>query len=150
MTFEEACKELFATLGDHQIMVLATGADNRITARSMSVILHSGKFYFQTDKTFLKYQQIEKNPNAALCWNNLQIEGVCHSMGNAIKNGYTLFLDKFKEHYKSAYEKYAALENEVMIEVEPRLITAWCYRGSQPYRKYYDFQNKTYKTEDYL
>lgn len=55
--------------------VLATSSSDRMTARSVSYIVLNSKIYFQTDKTFLKYKQIIKNPNAALCIDSVQIEG---------------------------------------------------------------------------
>lgn len=53
--FEVKVSRLFENLGQGKIMTLATGSENRISARSMSVCIFDNKFYFQTDKNFLKF-----------------------------------------------------------------------------------------------
>ena len=47
---------IFQQIGDHAKIVLATSHQDRVTARKMSFLIMNGIFYFQTDKTFRKYQ----------------------------------------------------------------------------------------------
>ena len=65
----------FKELAEKKGMVLATCAENRVTARNMSVIFLDGKIYFQTDSKMEKARQIEANENVALCVDNFQIVG---------------------------------------------------------------------------
>ena len=80
--FADMTAKLWKKIGTHGIMALATCAGGRITSRQMSVIVHGGKFYCQTDERYLKYQQITQNPNVALCYNNFSIEGACRAIGH--------------------------------------------------------------------
>lgn len=65
--FTEQCRLLFEELKDHEKMVLSTSLNDRVSSRMMSIIVLNRSFYFQTDKTFRKYDQIMNNPYAALC-----------------------------------------------------------------------------------
>ena len=69
-----AIKEALEFISANKKWVLATGADNHITARTMSIVNFGPDIYCQTSKNSCKYGQIQKNPNAALCCNNYQIE----------------------------------------------------------------------------
>ncbi len=65
----------------------------------MSIIIDGGKFYFQTDKDFRKYEQIKGNPHVALCIDNLSIEPIyiqrwvygVHESGACCDNGSETF-----------------------------------------------------------
>ena len=63
--FIEQCALLFHDLGESKKMVLSTSLENKVTSRTMSVIIVNEKFYFQTDKAFRKYEQIRGNPNVS-------------------------------------------------------------------------------------
>lgn len=56
--FEEKLSELWKNIGSHDVMVLSTCAENRVTSRPMSVIVIAGKLYCQTDENYLKFKQI--------------------------------------------------------------------------------------------
>ena len=73
--------KLFRTSGKIRKVVLSTSCDNRVTSRMMFFVIYDNKFYCQTDKTFLKYQQIKSNPNVALCIDNIQVEGIAKNIG---------------------------------------------------------------------
>ena len=121
-------------LGDSNILVLATSFDNRVTARSVSCVIFNNKIYLQTDIDFLKYKQIIKNPNIAFCKDNIQIEGVAKPKGHPFLNENIDFLNLYKKHHFSSFKNYSHLENEVVIEVEPTLITKWVYDDGRPLR----------------
>lgn len=63
---------LWKKIGTHGIMTLSTCSEKRVTSRPMSMIVIDGRFYCQTDQTYLKYRQILKNPNVAICHKNSQ------------------------------------------------------------------------------
>ncbi len=79
--FEEERRKFFAELGESKDMVLSTSADDKVTSRMMSVLIFDGCFYFQTDINFRKCSQILKNPNVALCTDNISVEGICTKIG---------------------------------------------------------------------
>ena len=146
--YERKLSELFRTIGKVRKMVLSTSFDNRVTSRMMSFVIFDNKFYCQTDKTFLKYQQIKSNPNVALCIDNIQIEGIAKNIGKPLEN--KKFINLFKQYYKTSYEIYSFLENEILLEIEPTFIGVWTYKDFIPIREFYNLETKEIKEESYL
>ncbi|MCH3963354.1 MAG: pyridoxamine 5'-phosphate oxidase family protein [Clostridium sp.] len=139
-------KEIFNLLDDKRVMVLATSCNDLVTAGSMSCVIIKNKIYFQTDKTFLKYRQILENPNVALCVDNVQVQGVASIKQHPFLGENREFIDKFRERYRSSYDKYSHMTNEVVIEVEPTFIVVWKYENNQPFREFLDIRNhKAYR-----
>ncbi len=147
--FNEKTERLFETLGDHKFMVLATSKNDHVTARTMSFIIYDKRFYFQTELTLVKTEQLAANQNAAICCSNYQIEGTCREIGHPCKPQNNFFLDLFKRHFEGSYHAYSHLDNERVYEVTPLKITVWDYDAGKPYRDYYDFETKTYRREYY-
>ncbi|MCM1525400.1 MAG: pyridoxamine 5'-phosphate oxidase family protein [Ruminococcus sp.] len=135
---------LWKNIGDHGIMTLSTCAGDRITSRSMSVIVTGGKFYCQTDKNYLKFKQIEKNDNVALCFKNFSVEGKCRCIGTPLEDKNDFFARRFKKHFYGSYKAYSSLPSEILLEISPALIYSWSYTLTTPYMEYWDFNNKTY------
>lgn len=138
-------QKLWEKLGTHGIMVLSTCADNRVTSRSMSVVVLNEKLYFQTDETFLKFEQISKNANVSVCIGNLSIEGVCRCIGKPDEN--EAFTEAFKMLFRGSYDAYTGLESERVLEITPTLARSWEYENEKPYMQYWNFENMTYKKE---
>ena len=145
--FSEKTLKLWRKLGTHGVMTLATCAEDRVTSRSMSVIVHDGKFYFQTDEAFLKYKQIELNPNVALGYKNYSIEGKCRVLGSPMDENNRFFIARFKKHFSMSYKAYSALPTEKLLEITPTLIYSWQYKLTTPFMEYIDFENQTYRLE---
>ena len=135
---------LFNMIGKAQKMALATSSNNRVTARTMSFIVENKKLYFQTDINFTKFHQIKDNPLVAVCWNNIQLEGSCKILGHPFEPQNLFFKQAFQKNYKSSYEKYSHLSNEVVVEIIPILVTIWGYDNEKPYREFFDFKNRSY------
>lgn len=129
-------QESIRFLDDHKILILATSANDRVTARSMSCMNIGLNIYFQTDKRSIKYEQIKQNPQVALCAGNVQIEGMAkignHSLGYSNRE----FIELYKISHPDAFKTYSHLENTVVIKVEPTLITLWKYSDGKPYREF--------------
>lgn len=138
MNFTKELSLFFKKMGIAKKMVLATCAEERTTARTMSCILHENKIYVQTDKCFLKYQQIIINPKVALCSDNIQIEGVACDVGHPLDKDNEHFAILYKEHFRSAYDKYTAIPNERLIKISPTFITLWEYDDGKPYKLFFD------------
>lgn len=145
--FEEKLSELWKKIGSHDVMVLSTCAENRVSSRPMSVIVIAGKFYCQTDENYLKFKQISQNPNVSLSVKNFSIEGLCRVLGKPIDESNSVFLEMYKKHCLSAYEKYSHLESERLLEITPTLIYSWDYEMQNPYMEYWDFNNSVYRKE---
>lgn len=92
-SFDEKLPALWKKIGTQGIMTLSTCSENRVTSRPMSMVVIDGRFYCQTDRTYLKYKQILENPNVAVCHKNFSIEGTCQCIGmNRFKKSVQYFL----------------------------------------------------------
>ena len=137
--YEQKLKEFFSSLGEYQIMSLATSAEYRVTVRSMSFIIADRKFYCQTDKHFLKYKQILENPQVAISINNIQIEGICKEFGHPLLESNIFFSESYKRYYKDSFKKYTHLKDEVLLEIQPTLISVWNYEDDKAFQEILDF-----------
>ena len=143
--FSEQCKKLWKQIGTHGVMVLSTCADERVTSRSMSVVVIDGKFYCQTDENYLKYKQLIRNENAALCFKNFSIEGKCRSIGKPADKDF--FISAMMKNFENAVERWSSLPSEKVLEITPTLIYSWIYENDMPCMEYWDFENLTYQKE---
>ncbi|MEG0615782.1 MAG: pyridoxamine 5'-phosphate oxidase family protein [Oscillospiraceae bacterium] len=148
--YQAKIDEFFSAFGESGILCLATAADEKVSARSMSFIICGEKFYFQTDKNFAKYSQICKNKNVALCVNNIQIEGVCREIGHPFDAENSWFSEKYEQLFKNSFESYSHLKTEGVFEVSPTKITVWKYEGSETFREVFDTAEKSFRKEKYL
>jgi len=123
--FDILTNEVLNILDKNPVMVLSTSCNDRVTARSMSCVHKKLKISFQTGRTSLKYKQIEKNSNVALCVGNMQIEGKAIIKGYSTEDQNKEFVELFRRHYPEAFKRYTYLKGEVVIEVDPKLITLW-------------------------
>ncbi len=137
--------KLWGFIGTHGVMTLSTCSQNRVTSRPMSVVVINGKFYCQTDESYLKCRQIRENPNAALCYQNFSIEGKCRIIGKAAENPF--FIKAMREHFPNAVERWSALPTECVIEIMPVRVSLWEYENDKPYMEYWDFECRTYRKE---
>ncbi len=146
--FDVKCTLLFDLIGNYKKMVLSTALNNKVTSRMMSVVISNQQFYFQTDKISRKYEQLQKNHNASLCIDNIQIEGICTEIGHPLDN--QCFSNLYKEYYKASYDKYSSLSNERLFEMKPVFIQKWIYIDGEPYVEIYDFIKKSYEKKPYI
>lgn len=145
--FEKKLHDLFERLGQSSKMVLATSLDGAVSARTMSVLIKNGRFYFQTDKTFRKYRQISGNKNVALCVDNIQIEGTCKEIGNPTDD--MDFCREYQKAFPASFASYSQLENERLFEVMPNFIQQWIYEDGMPFVERFDIQKSVYRKEAY-
>lgn len=148
--FAVKLNEFFSNLGVAKKMVLATSKDDKVTARMMSCIIFDSSFYFQTDKKFLKYEQICANPQVALCIDNIQVEGMSTIWGHPLDKCNAFFRTAFELNYKGSFDSYTTLTDEVLLKVNPTKITLWEYEKSKPYRLFFDIENQIFSKEFYV
>ena len=146
--FEEQKDVLFKQLGEAKKMVLSTSLYDKVTSRIMSVIIADSKLYFQTDITFRKYEQLQKNPNVSLCADNAQIEGLCTEIGHP--SAVPDFCRLYEKNFFTAYKRYTLLESERVFEVKPMYIQKWIYENDLPFVERYDFCKMVYSKEQYV
>ena len=144
---EKNTSMVFQQLGESKKMVLSTSVDNHVTSRMMSVIIIDGNFYFQTDRKSRKFEQIAENPKAALCVDNVQVEGECREVGQPSEN--RDFCTLYEKYYPNSYKTYTFLADERLICLKPTLIKRWIYEEGKPYEEIFDFQKGSYEKKAY-
>lgn len=146
--FNNQYEMLLKQLGKGKTMVLSTAFNDKVTSRMMSIIITDGLFYFQTDRTFRKYEQIHKNPNVSLCSDNIQIEGICTEIGHPVDNA--LFCKLYQEYFRNSYEHYSELQDERLFAIKPGYIQKWIYENTEPFVESFDFEKNSYEKQHYI
>ena len=141
--FSERWQQFWNEFGTGRKMVLSTSLNDQVASRMMSVVQKDGVLYFQTDCTFRKYKQLMENEKAALCIENIQIEGICREIGHP--QDHEMFMSLFREHFLNSYERYTHLRNERLFEFTPVYVKRWIYRDGVPYEEIYEVTEKEYK-----
>jgi uncharacterized pyridoxamine 5'-phosphate oxidase family protein len=149
LNFEIEEDGIFNKIGKNKLAALATSNQDSPTVRMMSIIFFNKKIYFQTGIDLMKYKQISENKNVALCFENIQIEGIANIMGKPIEHNN--IMEIYKEYYKNSFESYSKLDKEILIEVIPKKITKWEYdENGKPYRIFIELENRKAYKEMYL
>lgn len=147
-TFSEHFEAFLTDFGKGRKMVLSTAENNIVSSRMMSVVLIDGVFYFQTDVTFKKYRQLSNNPNAALCIDNIQLEGICEEIGQPLQNA--RFCECFRECFKGSFDAYTSLKNERLFAFKPTYIERWIYKDGVPHIETLDINARSYNISEYI
>lgn len=145
--FKEKYEALLAEFIKGKAMVLSSSANNKVSSRMMRVVCSNGLFYFQTDKTFRKYNQLINNPYVALCAENIQIEGICTEIGHPMDNA--LFCNLYKECFGGSFSRYSSLKNERLFVVTPTYVERWVYIDTVPFIEAFRVENQEYKLTKY-
>lgn len=150
LTYEEAVELMFSKLGNYKIMALASSVNDYVMVRNVSCLFYDEKVYFKTDKNFRKTKQLEENPNVALCWSGVQIEGVALNKGLVIDEKERRFEKLYKEYLWGSYNKYSHEESEILIEVIPRFVEIWDTNEENfAYQIFIDFIKKEVEVKEY-
>lgn len=138
--YDELKAEVIDYLNANNVVVLATSADNRVTARSMSYVNKGLTVYCQTDRRFLKVEQMQENPKVALCAHNIQIEGGASIGKQPLDPSNAEFAELYAERVPQAFKRFAHWKSFVVIEVEPTLVTVWKNVDGKPCREFLKIQ----------
>jgi len=134
--FEKEVRQLLSHITQ---MSLATCNNNKVTARTIFVICKDFDILFLTKRSYNKYKQILKNPNVALCVDNIQIEGIAYIKGHPQLEENKKFVDYCLENGYESFKRYMKNKTTALIQVEPKLITLWKGNG----REYLDLDKQT-------
>lgn len=145
--FKENMDELFQRLSERKTMVLSTAWQDRVTARTVSVIIHDNKFYLQTDSLSLKYEQLRHNPHVALTFENVQVEGLARDIGKPEEHPF--FVELYQKYYPDRFARYSSLEVERVIEIEPTHISLWQYEDGEPLQVFFRVGDMFLETKPY-
>ena len=136
ISYNELKEEVDDFLNKYKTLVLATSANDRVSARMIEFVNDGNKLMFETDKRSGKYKQIMKNPNVAICAKNVQIEGIATIGKHPLDTSNKKFIELYKKHHANAYQLYSHLKNSVVISINPKLIALWKNINGQPYQEF--------------
>lgn len=150
LTFHQAVEIMFEKLGDWKIMALASSVNDYVMVRNVSCLFYDGKVYFKTDKNFRKTQQLFKNPNVALCWSGVQIEGTAENKGLVVEEPDRRFEKLYKKHLWGSYNKYSHEDTEIIIEVTPKFVEIWdTSEDNYAFQIFIDFEKESVEVKQY-
>ncbi|MHC1683032.1 MAG: pyridoxamine 5'-phosphate oxidase family protein [Clostridiaceae bacterium] len=133
--YENLMNEVISSLEKNRIWVLSTTSNGNISSRSMSIINNGLDIYFQTNKCYIKHNQMQENNNIALCYNNISIEGIAEEIGNWKDEKNKELMELYKSIHLSSFNAYGLLEGQVVYKVTPNIIKLWKYINGTPIRQ---------------
>ena len=150
LSFEQAVGVMFEKLGDWKIMALASSVNDYVMVRNVSCVFYDDKIYFKTDKNFRKTQQLYQNPQVALCWSGVQVEGIALNKGLVIDEPGRRFEALYKKFLWGSYNKYSHEQDEILIEVSPKFVEVWdTSEDNYAYQIFIDFDKKSVEVKQY-
>lgn len=151
ITFETAVKRMFEILGNSKIMALASSVNDYVMVRNVSCLFYDDKIYFKTDKNFRKTKQLMENPQVAMCWNGIQVEGIALNKGLVIDEPGRRFEEGYKKYLWESYNKYSHTDTEILIEVTPKYVEIWdtSEEDGKAFQLFIDFDKKEVEVKQY-
>ena len=149
-SFKKNEELMFEKLGDWKIMALASSVNDYVMVRNVSCLFYDNKVWFKTDKNFRKTQQLYQNPQVALCWSGVQIEGIAENKGLVIDEPDRRFEKLYKEHLWGSYNKYSHEDTEIIIEITPKYVEIWdTSEDNYAFQIFIDFDKKSVEVKQY-
>lgn len=133
--YKELKNEIIEILEKNKHWVLSTAANGNISSRSMSIINKGLDIYFQTNKCYIKYIQMQENKNVALCFNNISIEGIAEEIGDWSDEKNRDLMDLYKDAHHGSFNAYGLLEGQIVYKVKPKKIKIWKYVNGKAIRQ---------------
>ena len=150
ITYEDAVKRMFEMLGDSKVMALASSVQDYVMVRNVSCLFYDEKIYFKTDKNFRKTQQLFENPQVAMCWSGIQVEGIAQNKGLVIEEPGRRFEKGYQKHLWQSYNKYSHEDTEILIEVAPKYMEIWdTSEDGNAFQLFLDFEKKSIEVKQY-
>jgi len=129
-------QEVINEFEKNKIWILSTSENDSVTSRAMSIVNEGLNIYFQTNKCYTKYQQMNKNKNVALCYSNISIEGIAEEIGDWTEKKNSTLLELYKSYHQGSYDAYGSLDGSVVYKVVPKVIKLWKYIKGEPTREF--------------
>lgn len=138
LDFKEKYNEVMERLKNNDTIVLATSKKDVVSARSVWYVLYESSIYFFTAPAYAKIKQIEKNPNVALCLDNIQLKGTAFIKGHPLQKENEKITAYCIEKHSGISEYNMNRKNMVLVEVKIHRIEMWVKHG----REYLDITEK--------
>jgi len=125
LDYSEVSNETLKLMENIKEMVFSTSLNNHVTSRTVSTACKGTTVVFLSYKNNTKCIQIQGNPRVALCFENIQIEGVATMRGLLRDEDNAAYANIYKEKQERYYEKCKDKDNMDLITVDINFIT--CY-----------------------
>lgn len=143
MTFTKAVETMFEKLGNSKIMALATSKHDYVMVRNVSCVFYDQKIYFKTDRNFRKTKQMLENPQVAMCWNGVQVEGIAVNKGLVVDEPERTFEQLYRKYLWGSYNAYSHIDTEILIEVTPKFVEIWDQdENEKGFQTFIDFEKQ--------
>ena len=150
ITFETAVERMFEILGNSKIMALASSVNDYVMVRNVSCLFYDEKIYFKTDMNFRKTKQIMENPQVAMCFNGIQVEGIAKNKGLVVDEPGRRFEEGYKKYLWESYNKYSHTDTEILIEISPKYVEIWdTSEEGYAFQLFLDFDKKSVEVKQY-
>ena len=150
ITYEQAVSRMFEMLGNSQIMALASSLNDYVMVRNVSCLFYDEKIYFKTDKNFRKTKQLLENPNVAMCWSGVQVEGTAVNKGLVAEEPGQRFAQGYRKYLWQSYNKSSHEDTEILIEVSPKYVEIWdTSDDGYAFQLFIDFEKKELEVKMY-
>ena len=115
--YEIELEQIKQLLGKTCYAILSTANKKGVvSASSMAFVAEGPNVYFQTDRSYEKYQNILENRNVAITINNTYFKGEAEVLGSPLDND--KFVELMKQKHLQTFENYSSLPNQVLIVVK--------------------------------
>ena len=125
LDFERAFQEKIKILETAKQAVLSTCSNERVTSRVVDIACCDNTIYFLTWSHHTKCLQIKENPKVAICYGNLQIEGLAEIKGSPLLGSNKIYSDKYKEKQPNLYDQFVKFNGMVIVKVDITSIHSW-------------------------
>lgn len=151
LTFEQAAALMFEKLGDWKIMALASSVNDYVMVRNVSCLFYDNRIYFKTDKNFRKTQQLFQNPQVAMCWSGVQVEGIAENLGLVTGEPGGRFAEGYRKYLWKSYNAYSHEDTEILIQVTPKFVEIWDTSSEEEYayQIFIDFDSRSVTVKPY-
>jgi hypothetical protein len=140
--YQELKQKIITYLIGKKAIVIATAAQNRVTARTVSFVNIQLELFFWSYKNHTKCYQIEENQRVALCRDILQIEGIATLNGSILDKKNKEYLLPYKTRFPKKYVRYLNDSSLILISVIPTLCILLVYIDGMVYRDHLDLIKK--------
>jgi general stress protein 26 len=125
LDFEQTLQAKLNRLKSAGDMVLSTSLDNKVTSRMVTCACEGRTVVFLSWKHHTKCLQIAKNQHVALCYENLQIQGLADIMGSPFSENNKVYADLLKEKISGIYKRFSRYKGMVIVKIEITRIHSW-------------------------
>lgn len=125
---------LFETLAKAETVILATSAEDIVTARPVSPVLVGEVLYVRTEDDSRKALQMTANAHVAICVDHFYMEGIAENKGHTSLPENAAIKEEYIKRYPDAFsERDEYLRgNEVFFAIELTRVHQWVYENGVP------------------